>query len=200
MFLGFDLIAFLAPFCLGLSVRRLWTTGERLLRVFSALAVTACVAYLYVAFSVPFEAIWIELLFAAVGIFAVVCATVATPAAAVDSQNLSKLSLPVFFIIASVSFTMEARIDLALHLRLSLNGLVATKFFSSNHHQRSITIVGDDGLTTSVEGVDVDAWNAMVEDRSRLSKPAWSAFGEVDGKHVRVIPQRYVFFAGLLPD
>jgi hypothetical protein len=52
----------------------------------------------------------------------------------------------------------------------------------------SLEITQDDGTAAWVEGIDRDTWNAIVPGQSWIDKPAWSAYGTLNGGRMRIVP------------
>jgi hypothetical protein len=183
MFFGSGILGALVNHALSPSIRR--TTG---------LALTTwvvCISYEVLAFSLPFRAVWSELLCALAGIMAVVVVMIflpigedyprATSQAAGCACAITILFWPI------VVFTAVDRTHQARQMAEELNGLVYEKY-RGGHGVPSIIVLAADYSSAELEGIDPTTWNAMVTGKSQIHKPAWSAFGTLDGKRVRILP------------
>lgn len=161
-----------------------------------------CVIYDFLVFSVPFRSVWTELLCFGAGLV-----TETLILSCVPSNRPQKgpvryhgfLRAATFFLMPFVAFPIFGRVHQAQKMAKKLDGVVTRKY-SGDHGVPSIVVAQRDGSTASIEGVDPSAWNLMRMEKSRLTKPAWSAFGQIDGKPMRIIPKAKVMFLGPFPD
>lgn len=197
-----DLLAFFGPFIIaGLLCQWLLTARVRTGRYFGAV-IEICVIYELAAFNVPFRSVWIELLCLGAGVVAETLAMSSVAPERPQTETIGYygyLRAAPIFLLPFVAFTIVGRVNQAQKFAKKLDGVVSQKY-SGDHGAPSIMVTQRDGSTTSIEWIDPPAWNLMRMDKSHVSKPAWSAFGQVDGKPMRIIPKAKVMFLGPFPD
>ena len=158
-----------------------------------------CLIYEILAFNLPFRATWIELLFVAAGVAAETLVMSAIPRDKGTGGEGGFIRALSVFLLPFVAFTIVGRVHQAHKMAQEFDGVVYQKY-SGGHAAPSIVVGQKDGSTVSMESIDRPAWDSMVAGRSRLSKPPWSAFGQVDGKPMRILPKAKVMFLGPFPD
>jgi hypothetical protein len=200
----FDLLVFFVPPVLGALANQSLRSGKTRAAAFWLTVVVACISYEILAFNMPFRASWMELIHVFLGTLAVMLVMILIPLEAPTQQAPSNRAgcaqALVILFLPIVSFTLVGRVNQAQEIAAQYEGKVSQKYHSHNHNMPSLTLIQVDGLKTTIEGVDLPAWDAVVEGESRLNKPAWSVFGELDGKRVRIVPHRHVMFLGPFPD
>lgn len=203
-----SLLAFFVPPVLGALVNRASApiADKTRSRRYAVLVLLACIAYEVLAFRVPIRAVWSELVMSFTGAVVVVFIMLAIPLEAgaspkgmprrnKSSENGGCASAAVMLLLPLVSFTLVGRVDHAQKIGVKWNGYVVSKYRSHNHAAPSFELSNGD----EIEGVDRTTWDAATKG-SRLDKPAWSAFGEMDGRHVRMVPELKVMFLGPFRD
>jgi uncharacterized membrane protein YuzA (DUF378 family) len=200
LFIFVPMVAFL----IGAILSRALVMGKTRTTRDALLVIGVCCAYLIVAFTMPFWAALAEIIYVIFGIAAVTLIMTGIADPETQKQTPARAgclyAFSVFVFLPLVLFTSAMRAYQAGEIASSYDGIVTAKYRSSNHAAPSIELIADSGETTTVEGVDLPAWNAIVEKRSHVAKPAWSVFGQVDGKPFRLVPQKRVFGIGPLPD
>ena len=203
-----NLLVFFVPPALGAIANQLLAplTGKTRSRRYAVLLLLASIAYEFLAFRVPIRAIWLELVMDFTGAVAVMLIMIAVPLRAATSpkglpqrnkpsENGGCASTAVMLLLPFVSFTLVGRVSHAQQIAAQWHGYIAAKYRSHNHAAPSFKLSNGD----EIEGVDRTTWDAATEG-SRLDKPAWSAFGEMNGHHVRIVPESKVMFLGPFRD
>ena len=203
----YDFLAFFGSFVLAALLGPHIMAGRKRTGWLMAVVIAACVGYEILAFRMPFRAASTELLYALAGTLALGLILMAIP---FENQANGRRSKPPVYVHRSVvllfaflpiiSFTIESRVNQAQILAAKLDGVVSQAYRSHNHNVPSLVVAQADGSTVTMEGVDLPTWEQIVPGRSHLNKPAWSAYGELDGTRVRVVPWAKVFFLGPFPD
>jgi len=197
-----DLLAFFGPFIVGGLLSQAMIPERVRTGLFFGAVIAFCWIYEILAFSVPFRATWIELLCLGAGVAA---ETLVMSSIRLDRKEKKPvgqggcLRAGSIFLLPIVAFTIVGRVNQAQKMAEEFDGVVSQKY-SGDHGAPSIVVAQKDGSTASMEGIDPPAWNSMVEGKSRLSKPAWSAYGQVDGNALRILPKARVMFLGPFPD
>ena len=198
----FDLLAFFGPFVIGGVLSQAMIPKRVRTGLFFGAVIAFCWIYEILAFSVPFGAIWIELLCLVAGIVAETLVMSSIPLNRKEKMPVAQggcLRAGSVFLLPIVAFTIVGRVNQAQKMAEEFNGLVSLKY-SGDHGAPSIVVAQKNGSTASMEGIDPPAWNSMVGGKSRLSKPAWNAFGQIDGNAMRILPKARIMFLGPFPD
>jgi hypothetical protein len=156
-------------------------------------AVSGTVTYEVLNFSLPFRSPWLEIVVVA---FATGVLTLAMVVMLANQKpNGSALAVVVTWVIlALVSIASTGRVAHAQKMAWSCDGVIALKYRSHNHAARTLVVSRPAAPDVTFEGVDEPLWNVVQLGRSYLRKPAWSAFGTLDGKRVRIVPDRLALF------
>lgn len=196
-----DLLAFFGSFIVGGLLSQLIPEKVRTESFFGGVFVI-CVIYDFLVFNVPFRSVWTELLCLGAGVV-----TETLVLSCVPSNRPKKgpiryrgfLRAATFFLMPFVAFPIVGRAHQAQKMAKEIDGIVSQRY-SGDHGVPSIVVAQRDGSSTSIEGIDPLAWNQMFPGKSRLIKPAWSVFGQIDGKPIRILPKAKVMFLGPFPD
>ena len=202
------LLAFFVPPALGALANQALTplTDWIRSRSYAVLMLLVGIVYEILAFRVPFRAIWLELVMDFTGAIAVMLIMIGLPLNEVPSPrhmpprdkprvNGGCASAAVFLLFSFVLFTLPLRVSHSQAIAAEWKGYIALKYHSHNHGSPSFRLSNGD----EIEGVDPTTWDAA-PNGSRLDKPAWSAFGDIDGHHVRIVRETKVMFLGPFRD
>jgi len=107
---------------------------------------------------------------------------------------------PIVICCVLVCLAVSSRIFQAERLSTELSGLVSSKYISHNHSSRAIVVTRSDQTTIAFEGIEEQAWNSINEGRSSINKPAWSAFGTIDGTSMRIVTKANLCVVIWMPD
>jgi hypothetical protein len=202
-----DFLVFFGPPVIGALANQFLMVGRKRTAWLVAVVVAAAIAYEILAFRIPFRSLSTEVGIAIAGTLAIVLIVAAIP---LENQSAGRRSRPqvyahpslvlVFALLPIVSFTTVGRVSQAQKIAGNFDGVVAQTYRSHNHNVPSIVVTQSDGTTATLEGVELPTWEQLVPGRSQLRKSAWSVYGELDGRVVRVVPQAKVLFLGPFPD
>jgi hypothetical protein len=200
-YLVIDLLCFFGPFVAGGLLSQALIPEKVRTGLFFVGVIILSWIFEALEFSVPFRAAWIEWVCVGVG---VVAETLVMSSIRLNVQREALaaegcLRGGTIFLLPIVAFTIVGRVNQAQKMAESFDGIVSQKY-SGGHGAPSIVVEQKDGSDVSMEGIDRPAWDSMVQGKSQLNKPAWNAFGLVDGKAMRVVPKAYVMFLGPFPD
>jgi hypothetical protein len=165
-----------------------------------AAVIIVCVCYEILMSQVPFRATVLEFIYTAFGAVAVALVMTAAPIedeAPGTRPKFGCLSTIALLLLPIVLFTSVLRVNQAQRIAESYDGVVSQKYHSHNHGEPTLVVRHSYDWTITV-AVPSTVWDAAVEGRSHLSKPAWSAFGELDGKRMRIVPNNGL--NGFYPD
>lgn len=198
------LLAFFVPPMLGVLASQHFMAGRKRTGWHVSAVFTAVIIYENVAFRMPFRGVTNELLYTAMGTLTVVLIFMAIPfenqASGRSGQQVDahpSVAL-VYFLLPVASFTLVGRVVHAQQIAARFAGVVIESYHS--HHAASIIVKQADGSAVTVEDVERTTWDRLVPGRSHLAKSAWSVYGELDGRPVRVVHPAKVMFLGPFPD
>lgn len=197
-----DLLAFFGSAIIGMLLSQSLIPERVRTESFFSGVFVICVIYDFLVFSVPFQSVWTELLCFGAGVLTETLVLSSIPSERPEKgpvQYRGYLRAATIFLMPLVAFPIVGRVHQAQKMAKKFDGVVYRKY-SGDHGVPSIVVTQPDGSSTSLEGIDVPAWNVMFSGKSHLSKPAWSAFGHVDGKSMRILPKTKVMFLGPFPD
>ena len=196
-----DLLAFFGPFIIGVLLSHALIPERVRTESFFGGVIVICIIYDFLVFSVPFRSVWTELLCLGAGIVTETLTLSSVPSNRPEKEPVrygGYLRAATIFLMPFVAFPIVGRVNQAQKMAKKLDGVVQK--YSGDHGVPSIFVTQQDGSTASIEGIDPLTWNLIHQGKSHLSKPAWSAFGQLDGKPMRVLPKAKVMFLGPFPN
>jgi len=204
---------FFTPFIFGGSILHQFRGRKPVGVPLHLCAVGGGVTTLFLLYHVRFFSLWCELLLAVfctvtipplmLALFQDKGQNESSPQSSKEISNAGCIrgclyALLLLALFVSIEFSAFSRVLHAQHLAEDLEGLVVYKYRSRNHAQPTIVVSGSHGKDT-LEGVYLPAWDVISSGKSMLKKPAWSAFGTIDGVSYRIV-QREGFLAKLPDD
>jgi hypothetical protein len=129
-----------------------------------------------------------EVLIAVAGAVALVPTFVAYGNSYLGRKQGDWVALLVVPMILAVFMPLSVRLTYASRVLWSCDGMIVQKYRSTNHNARTLHVRNVDGGEARLEGVDQRLW-ADARIGGDLRKFAPSAFGELDGRAMRVVPR-----------
>ena len=200
-----DLLMFFAPFLIGgLANPIVAKAGDRTLLLPLA-AIMVFLGYEILAFHVRFMGLQTELFVTLAGALQVILIVLSLPVDdkqrnAIETTWATKVGSLCFLLIPVAAFTPVGRVAKAQQMAAQFEGTVTRKYHSNNHNEPSLVVAQIDGSFRSLENVDKQLWASAIEGHSHLKKSPWSAFGQLDGQNIRVVPPGSVMFLSPFPD